>query len=146
MRGMGDGTKWAPWVICMGAGTLLGLGFYTFQYAEGLSYLSNDPQACMNCHVMREHFDSWTRSSHHAVASCNDCHVPHHFPAKYVAKMENGWNHWKAQWRLDFVSAENSMGFHAPQEVARILAEAIDYARQGQLIAEGFPLREANHS
>ena len=41
--------------------------------------------------------------------------------------------HRKAQWRLDFVSAENSMGFHAPQEAARILAEAIDYARQGQL-------------
>ncbi len=40
----------------------------------------------------------------------------------------------KAQWRLDFVSAENSMGFHAPQEAARILAEAIDYARQGQLL------------
>ena len=43
----------------------------------------------------------------------------------------------KSQWRLDFVSAENSMGFHAPQEAARILAEAIDYARQGQLIARG---------
>ena len=40
----------------------------------------------------------------------------------------------KAQWRLDFVSAENSMGFHAPQEAARILAEAIDYARQGQVL------------
>jgi len=39
----------------------------------------------------------------------------------------------KAQWRLDFVSAENSMGFHAPQEAARILAEAIDYARQGEI-------------
>jgi nitrite reductase (cytochrome c-552) len=39
----------------------------------------------------------------------------------------------RAQWRLDFVAAENSMGFHAPQEVARILAEAIDYARQGEL-------------
>lgn len=39
----------------------------------------------------------------------------------------------KAQWRVDFVNAENSMGFHAPQEAARILGEAIDYARQGQL-------------
>ncbi len=39
----------------------------------------------------------------------------------------------KAQWRADFVNAENSMGFHAPQEAARILGEAIDYARQGQL-------------
>lgn len=43
--------------------------------------------------------------------------------------------HRKAQWRLDFVAAENSMGFHAPQELARILAETIDYARQGQLAA-----------
>jgi nitrite reductase (cytochrome c-552) len=41
----------------------------------------------------------------------------------------------KAQWRLDYVYAENSMGFHAPQEAARILAEAIDYARQGQVEA-----------
>ncbi len=39
----------------------------------------------------------------------------------------------KAQWRLDYVAAENSMGFHAPQEATRILGEAIDYARQGQL-------------
>jgi nitrite reductase (cytochrome c-552) len=41
----------------------------------------------------------------------------------------------RAQWRLDFVAAENSMGFHAPQETARVLAESIDYARQGQLAA-----------
>ena len=41
----------------------------------------------------------------------------------------------KAQWRLDFVNAENSMGFHAPQEAVRILGEAIDYARQGQIAA-----------
>ncbi|HEX7597452.1 MAG TPA: ammonia-forming cytochrome c nitrite reductase subunit c552, partial [Polyangia bacterium] len=41
----------------------------------------------------------------------------------------------KAQWRLDFVAAENSMGFHAPQELARILGESIDYSRQAQLAA-----------
>ena len=41
----------------------------------------------------------------------------------------------KAQWRLDFVNAENSMGFHAPQEAARILGEAIDYSRQAQIKA-----------
>lgn len=41
----------------------------------------------------------------------------------------------RAQWRLDFIAAENSMGFHAPQEAARVLAEAIDYARQGELAA-----------
>ncbi len=41
----------------------------------------------------------------------------------------------KAQWRLDYIAAENSMGFHAPQEAARILAEAADLARQGQVAA-----------
>ena len=41
----------------------------------------------------------------------------------------------KAQWRLDFIAAENSMGFHAPQEAARVLGEALDYARQGELAA-----------
>jgi nitrite reductase (cytochrome c-552) len=51
--------------------------------------------------------------------------------------------HRKAQWRLDFVAAENSMGFHAPQEAARVLAEAIDYARQGQLAARALMTRGA---
>lgn len=46
----------------------------------------------------------------------------------------------KAQWRLDFISAENSTGFHAPQEAARILAEAIDYARQGELAVDARPV------
>jgi nitrite reductase (cytochrome c-552) len=41
----------------------------------------------------------------------------------------------QAQWRLDYIAAENSMGFHAPQEAARVLGEAIDYARQGQIAA-----------
>jgi nitrite reductase (cytochrome c-552) len=43
----------------------------------------------------------------------------------------------QAQWRLDFVSSENSMGFHAPQETARVLGESIDYARQAQAMAVG---------
>jgi nitrite reductase (cytochrome c-552) len=43
--------------------------------------------------------------------------------------------HRKAQWRMDFISSENSRGFHAPQEAARVLGEAIDFARQGQVAA-----------
>jgi len=39
----------------------------------------------------------------------------------------------RAQWRLDYIAAENSMGFHAPQEAARLLGEAVDFARQGQV-------------
>jgi nitrite reductase (cytochrome c-552) len=45
----------------------------------------------------------------------------------------------KAQWRLDFVAAENSMGFHAPAEAARILAESIDFSRQAELAARSIP-------
>jgi nitrite reductase (cytochrome c-552) len=41
----------------------------------------------------------------------------------------------QAQWRIDFIAAENSMGFHAPQEAARVLGEAADLARQGQIAA-----------
>lgn len=81
--------------MCVAAGALCGLGLYTFQYAKGLSYLSNDPGACMNCHVMREQYESWVKGTHHAAATCNDCHVPHTFPAKYLAKLDNGWNHSK---------------------------------------------------
>jgi nitrite reductase (cytochrome c-552) len=51
--------------------------------------------------------------------------------------------HRKAQWRVDFINAENSMGFHAPQEAARILGEAIDYARQGELEVGKLKLPEA---
>jgi nitrite reductase (cytochrome c-552) len=46
----------------------------------------------------------------------------------------------KAQWRLDFIAAENSMGFHAPQEAAMVLGEAIDYARQGEIAARNWRL------
>ena len=53
-------------------------------------------------------------------------------PARLTASLELQR---RAQWRLDFIAAENSMGFHAPQEAARVLAEAADYARQGQVAA-----------
>lgn len=52
----------------------------------------------------------------------------------------------KAQWRIDFVAAENSMGFHAPQEAARILAEAIDFARQGEALAQREHLKRSGAS
>jgi cytochrome c nitrite reductase small subunit len=71
----------------------LGVGAFTFGYARGHSYLTNDPAACANCHVMRGHYDAWLKSSHRAVAVCNDCHTPHTPLAKYVVKAENGFWH-----------------------------------------------------
>ncbi len=58
-------------------GVAIGLGSYTFAYARGWAYMTNDPRACANCHVMNEQYDGWIKSSHRSVAVCNDCHVPH---------------------------------------------------------------------
>lgn len=83
-------------------GVMLGLGLYTFDYAEGTSYLSNDPRACVNCHIMREQYDGWQKASHHGVATCNDCHVPHDLVGKYVAKVDHGYRHSKGFTFQDF--------------------------------------------
>ena len=59
-------------VLAVLVGLLLGTGAFTFKYAEGLSYFSTDPKACVNCHIMTPQYDSWQKSSHHAVATCVD--------------------------------------------------------------------------
>jgi cytochrome c nitrite reductase small subunit len=83
------------WLILVGMiGGLIGLGGFTFVYAKGDSYLSDNAQACANCHVMREVYDAWSHGSHKAVATCNDCHTPHtNIFAKYAVKAINGFNH-----------------------------------------------------
>jgi cytochrome c nitrite reductase small subunit len=74
-------------------GLLLGIGGFTFIYARGASYLTNDPSACANCHVMEEQYDGWLKSSHRSVAVCNDCHTPHTLVGKYTTKALNGFWH-----------------------------------------------------
>jgi cytochrome c nitrite reductase small subunit len=74
-------------------GVLAGIGGYTFIYARGAAYLTDDPKACTNCHVMREQYDGWVTSSHRSVATCNDCHTPHDFVGKYTIKALNGFHH-----------------------------------------------------
>jgi cytochrome c nitrite reductase small subunit len=83
-------------------GVLAGVGLFTFHHAEGFSYLSTDPAACANCHIMQSQYESWQKSSHHDVAKCVDCHLPHDFIGKYVAKAENGWHHSKGFTLQDF--------------------------------------------
>lgn len=84
-------------------GIAVGLGAFTFVYARGASYLGNDPAACANCHVMEEHYRAWRKSSHHAVAVCNDCHAPPGGLRKYWVKAVNGFNHSYAFTTGDFV-------------------------------------------
>lgn len=74
-------------------GAFVGLGMFTFGYGGGAAYLGNDPATCANCHVMQWHYDSWVKSSHHAVATCNDCHLPHDPLGKWITKADNGFFH-----------------------------------------------------
>jgi cytochrome c nitrite reductase small subunit len=89
-------------ILAGAAGVLLGTGAFTFRYAEGLSYFSTDPRACVNCHIMRPQYDSWQKASHHGVAGCVDCHLPHDLLPKYLAKAANGYNHSKGFTFQDF--------------------------------------------
>ena len=79
--------------FCLGFGLLAGLGSFTFGYGKGYAYLTNNPAACANCHVMQEHYDAWQSSSHRHVATCNDCHLPHNLIGKYLVKGDNGFFH-----------------------------------------------------
>lgn len=85
--------RWGLVLVGVALGAAIGLGGYTFVYARGYSYMLDDPAACGNCHVMREQLEGWEKSSHRAVATCNDCHTPHGLVGKYTTKALNGWNH-----------------------------------------------------
>jgi cytochrome c nitrite reductase small subunit len=100
-------------------GALAGVGVFTLLYAEGLSYLSNDPAACANCHIMWPQYEGWQKSSHHTVATCVDCHLPDDFVGKYTAKAVNGYHHSKGFTFQDFQEPIQIKGGNA-----RILQES----------------------
>jgi cytochrome c nitrite reductase small subunit len=83
-------------------GGLVGLGLFTFDYAEGTSYFSTEPRACANCHIMNDEYNSWQKAGHHQAAKCVDCHLPHDFIPKYIAKADNGYRHSKGFTFQDF--------------------------------------------
>ncbi len=100
-RGLG-GPTWLLVLLAVVTGIAAGVGGYTMVYAEGLSYMSSDPKVCANCHIMNSQYDSWQKSSHHTVAGCVDCHLPHDFVGKWMAKAINGWHHSKGFTMQDF--------------------------------------------
>jgi cytochrome c nitrite reductase small subunit len=72
----------------------VGAGALVARLANATSYLSDDPEACINCHVMANVFATWERGSHGHVAVCNDCHVPHTNPvATWAFKARDGTRH-----------------------------------------------------
>jgi cytochrome c nitrite reductase small subunit len=80
-------------VMGVGLGLAVGVGLFTFWYGKGASYLSNDPASCANCHIMNDQYNGWQKSSHKAVATCNDCHTPPDMVGKYSTKAWNGFWH-----------------------------------------------------
>lgn len=75
-------------------GIIAGLGGYTVYMSRAYSYLSDDPAACVNCHIMTPYYQSWDHSSHAQWATCNDCHVPQDNILKgYAFKAKDGLYH-----------------------------------------------------
>lgn len=85
--------KWKLPVL-ISLGIFFGLGLAILRISNATSYLSDNPQTCMNCHVMTPQYATWQRSSHARVATCNDCHVPHdNFIRTYLFKAQDGLRH-----------------------------------------------------
>lgn len=75
-------------------GIMVGLGIFIFHTSKATSYLSDDPETCINCHVMYPQYASWNHSSHREWATCSDCHVPQdNFFRKYFFKASDGARH-----------------------------------------------------
>lgn len=79
-------------VVVFAVGFIVGNGVYSLYNADALSYLSQDSSQCNNCHVMNEVYADYTKSSHKNVG-CADCHLPHSFARKWVAKAQTGLGH-----------------------------------------------------
>jgi cytochrome c nitrite reductase small subunit len=85
--------KWKLPVIVL-LGIMVGLALYMFRASNAVSYLSDEPETCINCHVMIPQYAAWSHSSHREHAHCNDCHVPHNnFFNKYMFKAKDGMRH-----------------------------------------------------
>jgi len=75
-------------------GMIIGLAAYNFLASNAISYLSDSPKTCINCHVMNSYYSSWAHSSHSRFTNCNDCHVPQdNFLKKYLFKAQDGLYH-----------------------------------------------------
>jgi cytochrome c nitrite reductase small subunit len=86
-------TNWLFYVNILIA-FFIGIFIYALYVSNAVSYLSDNPETCVNCHVMRSEFATWQHSSHNKVAVCNDCHVPHNNVLnKYFFKAKDGLRH-----------------------------------------------------
>lgn len=87
-------SKRITWSLFALGGLIAGLGLYTTYVSRAWSYISDEPAACVNCHIMAPYYQSWNHSSHAVWATCNDCHVPQNNPiSQYSFKALDGLYH-----------------------------------------------------
>lgn len=85
--------NWRFTVIIL-TGIFTGILLLVVHISKATSYLSDEPETCINCHVMYPHYASWSKSSHSQAATCADCHVPQdNFFRKYYVKGTDGMAH-----------------------------------------------------
>ena len=73
---------------------MVGMFAYVVHASKMVSYMSEDPKVCINCHTMNSQYATWQHSSHRERATCVDCHLPKEsLFDKLVAKSRDGFNH-----------------------------------------------------
>ncbi|HEY0868517.1 MAG TPA: cytochrome c nitrite reductase small subunit [Fimbriimonas sp.] len=91
MRGLTPGWRLLGMALL---GALVGMFGYVVTISNAPSYMSDDPKACINCHIMEPVYATWQHSSHAKVTVCNDCHVPQdNALRKYFFKANDGLRH-----------------------------------------------------
>ena len=133
------GFRWI--VLGLAIGIAAGVGAYTFAYAKGWSYLTDNAEACANCHIMQEQYDGWLKSSHRAAAVCNDCHTPATFLGKYSTKARNGFWHsfyFTTGWYEDNIQIRphsRAVAEQACRKCHQEIVEAIEGPQGGKAVA-----------
>lgn len=85
--------KWKFYIIIL-LGIFSGLISFLFYISKAHSYLSDNSETCMNCHIMAPQYSSWFHSAHRQYTNCNECHVPHNnIFNKYFFKAKDGLRH-----------------------------------------------------
>ncbi len=85
--------KWKIPVIII-SGAITGLILFVLHIGNATSYLSDNPETCINCHVMYPQYASWRQSAHGKSVTCNDCHVPQdNIFRSYYFKATDGLRH-----------------------------------------------------
>jgi len=80
--------------VFIALGIVVGMSVVVARMANVTSYMNNEPETCINCHVMDDSYATWRHGSHANVAVCNDCHVPQdNFIASWAFKSQDGMKH-----------------------------------------------------